>query len=874
MRKTALFWGLGFVLLAVWGVLAQGATVTLTPASATRNQSFTINAQGLQPSTNYRIDILFVGSGQVVYTTNRTADANGSFSIGIRTEASDALGEYRIQVRQGNSLVGEATFTLVDEGQPMPTAVAPTSAPAMPTVVVPLATTTPVQPLPTFTPSPSSTRSVDLRVIPNSGAPRSTFNVLVSGLNPSEVVFVVVVYQGDGAVEYNRQWVANESGSLTVELFTTANNLPGEYLVRLEDLTRQTIAQNTFTIEGADTNANLTLAPTAGTTSTVFTLTVTGARPFRDVQLRLTDPNTNANVYEGVVRTNVEGTATTTFSVADGTADGVYTLIATEGGAEIARITVSIGANAFDPSAVTLRVVPPDGETGRVVTVSANRLPANTPIVIEVLANGEPYKRFEVTTNGGGAVSVTFATVDGDPVGDYSAQLLLDGQVVKEASFSVLEARVPVLLVSPTEGTIGTSHTVTLLGLRPSEVVTFEVVFEDNVIFTSEKTADENGVALLILVTDASDALGTYVVRAKDAQGRIVVGDAQFAVVDVSVAQPPASTPTPAPAISATATPTPASATVSGAVRDVIEARLSITEPQFDYTFTGKAGEIVSIALESNDFDAYLNVYDNDGNLLTTADDTGDSLNAVLEVFILPYSGSYRVEATSYENAYGYTEGLAGSFTLTVTRVVPVPIAYNAPVSASITQDAPAYYYTLEARAGDVFSVEVSGDSQVDTTLAIYDSNGFQLAFDDDGGIGYHPEIVRFVAPSDGNYLFVLTALAGSVDGAVSMNVLRGEPNRLDAPRTLALGGKQTNDLMIFEAEAGQLIELTLTVKSGKLSSFDVSATQNDVMLMSYSTAYGMASTQVLSFVAPETGAVLIQLNNYGGGISLEVQAR
>jgi hypothetical protein len=867
MRKTALFWGLGLMLLAVWGVLAQGATVTLTPTSAARNQSFTINAQGLQPSTNYRIDILFVGSGQVVYSTNRTADANGNFSIGIRTEASDALGEYRIQVRQGNSLVGEATFTLLDDAQAQPT-----NTPPPPTVVVPMVTATPAPSLPTFTPSPSSTRRVDVRVIPNSGVPRSTFNVLVSGLNPSEVVFVVVVYQGDGAVEYNRQWVANESGSLTVELFTTANNLPGEYIVRVEDTTRQTIAQNTFTIEGADVNAELTLSPIAGTTSTIFTLTINGARPFRDVQLRLTDPNTNTNVYEGVVRTNVDGTATTTFSVADGTPDGTYTLIATEGGTEIARLAVMIGANAFDPSAVVLRVVPPSGETGRVVTVSANRLPANVPVVIDILADGAPFKRFEVTTNGGGAVSVTFTTTASDPIGNYSAQLSLNGQLVQEASFTVLEARVPVLLIAPTEGSIGTAHTVTLSGLRPDEEVTFEVVFEDSVIFTSTKTADGNGVALLILVTDASDAPGTYTVRAKDVGGQVVVGDAQFVVTDTNVAQPPASTPTPAPSV--TETPIPSSATASGNVRDVIEARLSISQPSFDYTFTGKAGEIISIALESADFDAYLNVYDSDGNLLTTADDAGDSLDAVLGVFILPYSGSYRVEATSYENVYGYSEGLAGAFTLTVTRVISVPIAYNTPISATMTQDTPAYYYTLEARAGDVFSVEVTGDRQVDTTLAIYDASGFQLAFDDDGGIGYHPEIARFVAPSDGNYLFVLTALAGSVDGTVTMNVLRGEPNRLDTPRTLALGGKQTNDIMIFDAEAGQVIELTLTVKSGKVSSFDVSAVQNDITLMTYSTAYGMASTQVLSFVAPETGAVIIQLNNYGGGISLEVQAR
>jgi|GEM_PF-6669443 len=856
MRRIG-FLIVGLLMTVASTVLAQSPAMTITPNSIARNQSLNIEATGLQPGTSYRLDVLYVPSNAVVYSTDRSSDANGVLTFGLRSDASDALGEYRVQLRSGNSLVVEAPFSLIeDSATPVPSTPLPQSTP------VP---STPLPPAPTVAPPVTGSRTVDVRVIPNSAQPRSTFNILISGLNPVEVVYVVVVFQADGVTEYDRQWVAGDNGSLTVELFTTANNLPGVYDVRVENAQRQTIVQTTFSVEGVDLNAEVSVSPMGGVAGTAFEISVTGARPFRDVELSLVDAITQTALYEAIVRTNVDGDATTAYTSDADIAEGTYTLIAIESGSEVARASITIGANVFDPSGVSVVVNPPDGALGRTVTVSANRLPANMAVTVNILANGNAFKTFDVQTNGGGAVSITFRTETGDPLGAYTAQIVLDGQVVSEAGFSVLEARVPVVSITPSEGSRGMTHNVTASGLEPNQAVTFEVVFADSVIFTSEKNADADGNAVLILVTDETDGTGDYTVRAL--VGGRSVGQGVFAVTDGTTTVQP----TPAPV---TATPVPTIVTASDGINEVITGELTLESPEYLYEFTGKEGEVVSISLKSNDFDAYLSLLDQDGNELIFSDDDGESLDALLSVFVLPYSGSYSVVATSYENAYDYSEDLTGDFTFTFSRVVTSRIAYDTPTSISMMSTQNVHYFTLSATVGDVFGIEVTGDAAVDSTLAIYDFTGTELVFDDDGGSGYHPEIVRFVATETADYLVVLRALSGSGDGNLTLNIQRGEPNTLEQPRTLLLSGKQNSDVLVLEAEAGQIVEITLTVKSGSVSSLSVIASQDGETLMQYSTSYGMAGTMTLSFGVPESGIVNLQVENFGAGMSLEVGVR
>jgi len=90
---------LSVLLLAlVLGAAAQDApTVTITPeAGEVEKAVFTIEIDGLQPDTDYEIEILF--AGEVVFSSEETSDQAGHIPYPVVSTAGDAPGAYTLQV--------------------------------------------------------------------------------------------------------------------------------------------------------------------------------------------------------------------------------------------------------------------------------------------------------------------------------------------------------------------------------------------------------------------------------------------------------------------------------------------------------------------------------------------------------------------------------------------------------------------------------------------------------------------------------------------------------------------------------------------------------------------------------------------------------
>ena len=67
------------------------------------------------------------------------------------------------------------------------------------------------------------------------------------------------------------------------------------------------------------------------------------------------------------------------------------------------------------------------------------------------------------------------------------------------------------------------------------------------------------------------------------------------------------------------------------------------------HQFSGKAGQTISLRLESQDFDPYLVLFDSDGEVIESNDDLSENnKNSGMEI-TLPYDGEYFVLVTSYE---------------------------------------------------------------------------------------------------------------------------------------------------------------------------------------------------------------------------------
>lgn len=79
--------------------------------------------------------------------------------------------------------------------------------------------------------------------------------------------------------------------------------------------------------------------------------------------------------------------------------------------------------------------------------------------------------------------------------------------------------------------------------------------------------------------------------------------------------------------------------------------------------FTGSVGQVVTISLSAiPTIDTYLYLLSDTGTILSQDDDSGGSMNSLISNYILPYTGSYVINATSYG-----TSTLPWSYTVVLT---------------------------------------------------------------------------------------------------------------------------------------------------------------------------------------------------------------
>ena len=99
-------------LLALPFQAQDSPTVTITPEAGTVELAvFEISISGLEPDSDYRIEILFEGA--VVFSSEETSDADGQLDYPISSTEGDAPGIYTLQVlSEGVVLSPSADFEL------------------------------------------------------------------------------------------------------------------------------------------------------------------------------------------------------------------------------------------------------------------------------------------------------------------------------------------------------------------------------------------------------------------------------------------------------------------------------------------------------------------------------------------------------------------------------------------------------------------------------------------------------------------------------------------------------------------------------------------------------------------------------------------
>jgi len=86
------------------------------------------------------------------------------------------------------------------------------------------------------------------------------------------------------------------------------------------------------------------------------------------------------------------------------------------------------------------------------------------------------------------------------------------------------------------------------------------------------------------------------------------------------------------------------------------------------WTVQARAGDQITVTLESGDFDTYVGIRDSEGTVLASNDDSGGTTNSQVEVTV-PGGGVYTVVVTSFN------PGATGAYTLNATTVQREPFA-------------------------------------------------------------------------------------------------------------------------------------------------------------------------------------------------------
>ncbi len=306
-------------------------------------------------------------------------------------------------------------------------------------------------------------------------------------------------------------------------------------------------------------------------------------------------------------------------------------------------------------------------------------------------------------------------------------------------------------------------------------------------------------------------------------------------------------------------TPYPINQSVLGSL-DTTDCR-SITDPNAYadlYSFTGQAGQQVSIAQITPAFDAYLTLFAPNGTILSVNDDGNPGVSTDSRIppgtgyFVLPFTGTYLIEASSYnaDEVGGYTLTLmepAGSPSCTYT-VTPATASYG-PVGALNS-------ITVQTQAGCSWNAESynswitfisepggTGNGFVNYDVAENTSQGFRV-----GKLYAAGKFITIIqAGTGGDCPLTQLTIPTSVNGGWAIG-------------DCASGGGGFSDLYSFEAQAGQEVQLILATQNSFTGLYLTMPAAGLTL-----TNEGDGTRQIPSsgyFILPDTGTYIVEVNS------------
>lgn len=308
------------------------------------------------------------------------------------------------------------------------------------------------------------------------------------------------------------------------------------------------------------------------------------------------------------------------------------------------------------------------------------------------------------------------------------------------------------------------------------------------------------------------------------------------------------------------------------------------------YTFNGADGDVVSIGVAgtAGGLDTRVELIGPDGEVVAENDDidilTTDS--AIVD-FILPADGTYTIVVSRFNGEAGRSSGefslsltlSDGSGSSTPDQAEVIAIAFNTPVSGSITNRIIERTYTFEGQAGDVVSISViaEGFDGVDANLTLFGPEGEFLVTNDDRdlfGGDLNPLISNFELPTTGTYTVVVGRYLGedgTSTGDFTLTLSAGDPDAI-VDTAIVYGDIVTGTInssnfqvaYIFEGQSGDVVSIRINATSGNL---DTTLLLSDPRgeFLAFNDDFDGLNSAIIDVVLPQDGSYTITAGRYQG---------
>jgi hypothetical protein len=299
-------------------------------------------------------------------------------------------------------------------------------------------------------------------------------------------------------------------------------------------------------------------------------------------------------------------------------------------------------------------------------------------------------------------------------------------------------------------------------------------------------------------------------------------------------------------------------------VGESVEGTLTEAEPAFAYTIDATADQALTFTLTSEDFDCYLVLMDEDGNVLDTDDDSAGSLDSRIGPFVVPADGTYTVVAQSF-SFYNGSSASVGDFVFSVDEAQVRQIEYTQTIEDSLTNAELTHNYTFTAQAGDAVVVRLESDD-FDSYLRLLSPNGSELTYNDDGGGNLNSLIGPYPLSETGTYTIVASSLGGQSTGDYVLSLNRVEMQQIAYGDKLDIEFTPQDQefFFTFEGTTGDVLNVEVDSDGG----VDTSLTLNDPFNYQVLTDEDGGSgfdPEISGFVLTQTGQYTLLLRSTTG---------